>query len=174
MATKDNSSTNSNLDLKKLADLIKDIRVAMLTTVDPDGNVRTRPMASQAIDFDGSLWFFTGRHTGKVQSIESYQQVNIAYASPTDSKFVSIMGWAEVINDPIKAAELWNPVYRAWFPNGLEDPELTLIKVHVEEAEYWDSPNGKMVQLIGMAKAALTGEPYRASQDEHGKVELPH
>jgi len=68
--------------------------------------------------------------------------------------------------------ELWNPVYKAWFPKGLEDPNIGLMKVNVTDAEYWDTPSGKMVQLIGFVKALATGKRYEASEDEHGKVKV--
>ena len=51
--------TSSN-DIKKLGELIKDIRIAMLTTVDEDGSLRSRPMATQDAEFDGVLWFMVG------------------------------------------------------------------------------------------------------------------
>jgi hypothetical protein len=68
--------------------------------------------------------------------------------------------------------ELWNPMYKAWFPKGLEDPEIALLKIHVTEAEYWDPPNGKMVQLAGFVKAVATGKPYKAGEDEHAKIDF--
>src|SRR3954462_15211660 len=89
---------------------------------------------------------------------------------PDDQQFVSVNGRAQLIRDRAKIEQLWNPIYKAWFPNGLDDPELALIKVNVEGAEYWDTPNGKMVQLIGFVKSIATGKPYGASQDEHDKI----
>jgi general stress protein 26 len=77
-----------------------------------------------------------------------------------------------LIRDREKAKELWNPILKAWFPEGLEDPNLALLKVSVEKAEYWDTPSGKMVQAIGFVKALATGKRYEADQGEHSKVEL--
>jgi general stress protein 26 len=159
-------------EIKKLAELIKDVKIAMLTTVDQDSSLRSRPMATQNTPFDGDLWFFTDGRSSKIDEVQSEERVNISYANPDDSRYVSVSGTARVIRDQKKAKELWNPIYKAWFPEGLEDPNLALLKVSVEKAEYWDTPSGKMVQAIGIVKALATGKRYEAGQGEHSKVEL--
>lgn len=164
---------DSHVDaIKKLDSMIKDVKFAMLTTVAEDGSLRSRPMATQKQEFDGDLWFFTRADSDKVHQAQQENHVNVAYANPDDQQYLSVSGRAELIRDKAKIEELWNPIYKAWFPQGLEDPELALLKVKVEGAEYWDTPNGKMVQLIGFVKAVVTGEPYKASKDEHDKVRL--
>jgi general stress protein 26 len=159
-------------NVRKLAELIKDIRVAMLTTVENDGTLHSRPMATQEAEFDGSLWFFTWRETAKVHDIEHDQHVNLAYASPSDERYVSVSGRARLVNDPAKAKELWSPLLKAWFPKGLDDPNLGLLRVDVEKAEYWDAPSSKLVQLIGFAKAIATGKAYAGEGAEHDKIKL--
>lgn len=156
--------------IQKLAGLIKDIKFAMLTTVHEDGTLHSRPMATQQQEFDGDLWFFTKADSSKVEDAKRERRVNVSYASPDDQRYLSVSGTAEIVRDRVKMKELWNPIYKAWFPQGLEDPEIALLKVNVEGAEYWDTPSGKMVQLIGYMKAMITGEPYKASKDEHDKV----
>jgi len=141
----------------KLAKVMKGIRIAMLTTSDPDGQLRTRPMAAQSTDFDGNLWFLTKKGSGKVSSIENHQQVNLAYVNPADERYVSVMGTATVVDDRKKIKELWTPMMRAWFPYGEDDPTITLIKVTVEAAEIWDAPAGRILELISLAKSALRG-----------------
>lgn len=159
-------------DIKKLGDLIKGVRIAMLTTVDSDGSLRSRPMATQQVEFDGDLWFFTDGRSEKIDEVQSDRQVNVSYSNPDDSRYVSVSGAARVIRDRNKAKELWNPIYKAWFPGGLEDPNLALLKVDVDKAEYWDTPSGKMVQAIGFVKALATGQKYEPGKGEHDKVEL--
>jgi general stress protein 26 len=158
--------------IKKLNGLIKDNKFAMLTTVHDDGSLHSRPMATQQQEFEGDLWFFTKADSEKVRDASRDEHVNVSYASPDNQQYVSINGTAELVRDRAKIEELWNPIYKAWFPKGLDDPELALMKVNVLGAEYWDTPSSKMVQLIGFAKAALTGQPYKASKDEHDKVKL--
>jgi general stress protein 26 len=162
--------TDRDLAIQKLGELIRDIEVAMLTTVDRDGSLRGRPMATQTTDFDGELWFFTQASSPKVGEVQREEQVNVAFAEPEKQHYVSLSGRARIVRDRKKAEELWSPVLKAWFPKGLDDPDLALLRVMVDKAEYWDAPSSTMVHLIGMAKALATGEPYRPGVNE--KVDL--
>ncbi len=152
--------------IAKLGAMVKGIKFAMMTTVDPDGSLASRPMACQETDFDGDMWFFTQKTSGKILSLMKDQHVNLGYASLTEHRYVSVSGRAELVEDPQKAKELWSPFYRAWFPKGLEDPNLILIRVRVETAEYWNSPSSMVVQLVGFAKAVLTGQPQDSGDHE--------
>jgi general stress protein 26 len=146
--------------------------MVMLSTLDEDGTIHSRPMGTQEIDEDGNMWFFTSSESGKVASIEAHPQVNLSYAEPKSGTYVSVVGEAQVTHDPAKARELWNPMMKAWFPEGVNEPDLVLLKVAIQSAEYWDAPQGKMVQMVGIAKAALSGKPFQAKKGEHGKVIL--
>ncbi|HEY2456583.1 MAG TPA: pyridoxamine 5'-phosphate oxidase family protein [Candidatus Acidoferrum sp.] len=169
-----NSAQNMTREqmVSKVGELIKDIKMAMLTTEAEDGLLHSRPMATQQTDFDGTLWFFTGLSTGKVNELEWNPEVNLSYAQPSDSKFVSISGNGEIVRDRAKMEELWNDIYKAWFPQGLEDQELCLLKVEVSSAEYWEAPSGKMVQIFGYLKALATGERSQAEGSEHGTIDI--
>jgi general stress protein 26 len=156
--------------IDKLADLIKDIKFAMLTTVDTEGVLRSRPMATQRTKFDGHLWFFTAERSPKVDQVKRDEHVNLAYADPDNNRYVSVSGTAMVVRDRAKAEELWNPAYKAWFPDGLEDPDLALLRVDVHSAEYWDSPSSPVVHAIGFVKALATGERYEGGENK--KVQL--
>lgn len=152
-----------------LHSLIKHIGFAMMTTVTSDGTLRSRPMASRFDDeskFDGTLWFFSHDQEPKIHEILENPQINLAYADPSRNDYVSISGSATLVKDKAKARELWNPFYKAWFPEGLDDPHLGLIRVDVSQAEYWDSPNSKMVQLAGFVKALVTGKEARGGENE--------
>ena len=164
-------TTNRGEQLRKLTDLIKEIDFAMLTTVEPDGSLRSRPMSNNGdVEFDGDLWFFTKASTPKVEEIEREQQVNVSFARPDRQQYVSVSGRARLVRDRAKIEELWNPVYRAWFPDGLGDPDLALIKVTAEKAEYWDGNSSVVAHLVGLVKAAATGASYQAGENE--KVDL--
>ncbi|HRO66910.1 MAG TPA: pyridoxamine 5'-phosphate oxidase family protein [Pseudobdellovibrionaceae bacterium] len=160
------------LAFEKLSEMVREIKVAMLTTIDSEGLFRSRPMMAQEIDLDGTLWFFSARESGKVHSIEDQPHINLAYSSPDTSRYVSVSGMAEVVDDPARKKELWSPMYRAWFPRGVEDPDLVLVKVRVEAAEYWDASSSRLVTLIGAAKAALTGRRPPHDEALHAKIEL--
>ena len=152
-------ATPHHEDVEKLAKLIKGIKIAMLTTMTAEQALRSRPMYTQQTPFDGALWFFVQADTGVVKEITGNEQVNVSYADPSDNRYVSVSGRAAVTRNREKAAELWNEINRAWFPKGLDDPNLALLRVDVIDAEYWDAPNGKVVQLAGFVKAMITGRP---------------
>jgi general stress protein 26 len=152
--------------VQKLARMIKGIRFAMLCTAMPEGLLRSRPMATQQAEFDGDLWFFCDADSAKVYEVRQENHVNLSYADPDDNRYVSVSGRASVVRDPAKARELWSPVHKAWFPNGPDDPSLALLKVEVDQAEYWDAPGSKMTQIIGFAKAVITGHRYIPGENE--------
>jgi general stress protein 26 len=156
--------------VRKLAELIEGIEVAMRTTVDESGALRSRPMMTQQVGFDGDLWFFTKASDPKVGEIEREHSVNVSYSNPDKQHYVSMSGKARLVRDRAKIEELWNPAYKAWFPEGLDDPEVALLEVTVEQAEYWDTPTSTVVHLVGLAKALVTGETYRPGENE--KVDL--
>lgn len=157
-------------DLQKLATIIKDIKFTMMTTISHDGSIYSRPMGTQKIsveDFDGKLCFFSKKNSPKVQSIQEDQHVNLAYANPETQQYVSVAGIANVTTDRATLEKYWNPLYLAWFPEGLNDPEISLIEVQVQTAEIWDAPPSKVVQLVGFLKGAITGRPYEKSHQTH-------
>lgn len=122
--------------IKKLGELIHDIKFAMLTSTHADGSLHSRPMATQQMEFDGNLWFFTGLNSEKVRELESNPEVNLSYSAPDDQRYVSVSGRADVSRDREKMKELWNPLLKAWFPGGLDDPDICLLHVDVTHAEY--------------------------------------
>ena len=158
----------------RLSELIKDIHIAMLTTVTGDGTIRSRPMGTQQVDLiNGALWFFASSESPKTDEILHHQQVNLSYASIDKQRYVSVSGRAHVLRDKNKTRELWKPAAKIWFQQGVDDPTLVLLRVDVVAAEYWDSPSSKMVQLYGMAKFALTGKTSKAL-GENVHVDIQH
>ncbi len=135
----------------RLNELIRGVEFAMLTTVRPNGNLHSCPMASQGVDSDGVLWFLSDNNTQKVQAIKSNPRVNLAYSDSLTQRYVSVTGRSELVRDHVKAKQLWNSLYQNWFPKGLEDPELILLKVHILDVEYWDGSAGRMLHLTGFA-----------------------
>ena len=163
-----NNEQNDNL--QKLIDKIKDIDIAMMTTADDDGSLRSRPMRNMQIKEDGIIWFFTGYESAKSHELKNDSHVNLSYADPSNNLYVSVSGRASLSRDKAKIDELWNPAMKAWFPEGKDDPNVGLIKVTIDKAEYWDSPNSAVVHLYGVVKAAITGEP--AHPGENKKINL--
>jgi general stress protein 26 len=170
LPTAEASSQNHPADaLKKLSELIRDIRVAMLTTLTPSGLLHSRPMVTQVGSADGCLWFFTADDSPKTDEITQVHQVSVTYSDPTNQRYVVITGRARVVHDKSKARELWHPMVETWFPAGLDDPTLALLEVTPDTAEYWDAPSGALVRLLDVAKSAAR-LPHPEAMGDHGKI----
>lgn len=155
----------------KLYDMIKDVRVAMMTSIEPDGSLHSRPMYNHTVDDQGDLWFFSRARDPKIGELKKDGQINLAYADTSNQNYVSVSGRAEIVQDKAKVKELWTEGLKTWFPNGPDDPNIALIRVHPSGGEYWDSPSRTVMQLFGYAKAKLTGETPENLADQK-KVSL--
>ena len=135
-------------ELAKLASLVRQMKVAMLTTIEPDGSLRSRPLETLEIDAEGRLWFFTHASSPKSAEIEAHDhQVNLSYADPRDEDYASISGTARLVRDAEKMRTLWDSPLQAWFPRGLDDPDLALLEVRIDKAEYWDTPRNENAKV---------------------------
>jgi general stress protein 26 len=155
--------------LEKIRDLIKHIRICMMTTAAPDGSIDARPMATQLPEhFDGTLWFLTRNESGKVQEIAQDSHVSLLYADTGDAKYVTVKGRATISHDRAKIHELWNSMYRAWFPEGKDDPAIAVLAVKVTEVQYWEASGSRLVRGVKYLAAAATGG--KVDVGETGKV----
>jgi general stress protein 26 len=152
-------------EAQKLWSLIKSAKFAMLVT-DDGGQLRGRPMAASQDGFDGTLWFFTRASSHKVAEVQSDSRVCVTYAEPSSQDYVSFSGKATLVRDQAEIDRRWNVMLKAWFPNGKDDPDVALLRVDVEQAEYWDSPNSKVVQAYGYLKATLTGQTPQVGESQ--------
>ena len=160
-----------NQNIGRLIEMIKDVRICMLITNEKNAeNLSGRPMSISKIDDDGSMWFFTKASSYKVEEIEESKKVSIAITNESSNNYLMIHGSATLVNDKIKMKELYSSILKAWFPLGLDDPDMTLIKVTPNEVNYWDSSSSKMVVLFNIIKAIVTGKEY--AEGEHGKINL--
>ena len=158
-------------DIAKLAELISDIRVAMLTTFPRGRKPHSRPMYTQALDsqhFDGSLWFMTDAESLKVAELETNPEVLITYAAPNKNRFVVVTGEARAERNPEKARELWNIHAKGWYPDGPDDPNLALIRVQASSAEYWDGPSNTSY-LLNLFTAVVRGTRVQTT-GKHGTL----
>lgn len=120
---------------------VQGIWLAQLTTRSLNGGLRGRPMATQQVEFDGDLWFFTDDRSGKVKDIGSSPDVHLSYAHPDGTLWIDLSGQAEVVRDPAKKKELWFNGLEAYFPEGVDDPHLVLIRVAPTQGESWQGPD---------------------------------
>ena len=155
--------TTTTSERETLWDLIKDIKFGMLTHRHANGELHSHPLTTQnkSLDEGSKLYFFISRTSELAQRILQDGNVNVSYANPGDGGYVSVSGSAAIVDDMAKNEELFTAKVKVWFPAGVTDPDLALLVVSVGHAEYWDVTDSKMVQLVKMAKAAVTGEPLK-------------
>ncbi len=150
---------------QKLWSMIEDIGTGMLTTED-GGKLRARPMRPAQSEFTGELWFFTSEKSHKVDEVKSEHHVGLTFANPSKEDYVSLSGRATIVKDRALIESHWSEPMRTWFPKGIDDPDVALLKVTVDAAEYWDAPNSMMIHAYGYLKARLTGEAPQPGGNE--------
>ena len=156
--------------IKKFKDLVEDVSVCMFTTQDDGSKLFSRPMTTVKVDDEGNAWFFTNEYSEKINEVSKDNSVYLIYSHPGKNVFVSVKGTCTIILDKKTINELWNPLLKAWYPGGIDDPKLCLIKVVTDEAYYWNSSSSKMVIYFKMLKAIANREQYK--QAETGKLSL--
>lgn len=159
-------SNKRHRDIEKLKDVIDGLDTAMLTTVSAQGRLVSRPLRMQEMDEDGAMWFVTDCHSHKIDEIKASPQVNLCFCAPSDNTFVSVSGKATVLFDKARLQELWSPAMTIFYPDGIDEPKLCLLRVELEGAEYWDSPGGVVGNALYLAMAAVTGEAGALSENE--------
>lgn len=153
-------------NIQKLRGLVKGLHVAMLTTHALDGRLLSRPLGTQEIEFDGDLWFATRLDSEKVREIEADPRVNVAYASKDNGTYVSIAGHASVTRDRATIDSHWSPGMGIFFEGGKDDPNLCLIRVQAQSAEYWDGPGSIAGKALYLLLTAVTRDPGNLTDNQ--------
>ena len=154
-----------NAEQRELWERIEKVRPAMMTTAESDGSFRSRPMWTQGDEFQGSLWFFVSDDGPLARELERNPRVGLSYAAPDEDLYVSVSGRAALVHDRGKADELWNTFAQAWFPGGVDDPHLGLLRVDVEQAQYWEDKKPKVLQFAEILVGAVTGHLPRSGDE---------
>lgn len=155
---------------QKVRELVEKVKVCMFVTQNEDGALHSRPMQTNEMDDAGNIWFFTNAFSDKVDEFRDHRPVNLAYAHRGDDDYVSVSGKAYLIRDRSKLEEKWNPILKAWFPDGLETEGIALVKVKPDTAEYWDAQDNKLIQGVKILKAIVTGTQHDSG--DHGRVNM--
>lgn len=159
--------TADTAELTKLNELLKGFRFAMVTTRTAEGKLVAHPLTVQETEFDGDLWFVISRKASAVEHIRLDPTVGVSFSS--NDSWLSLSGTAHVVEDDAKLREQWNAGLEAWFPEGPEDPDIVLLKVDADSAEYWDSPGGRVASLVAFVKHKVTGDRM---EGENEKIDL--
>ena len=159
-------------DLSQLFEKIKEVRMAMLTTTDEHGSLHSRPMATIEPGKEEALYFLTDANSAKVYEVKKDSQVNLSYSDAGSNVYVSVSGKANAYRDQSKIDELWSEPMRGWFPGGKDDPNINILKVTIDKAEYWDSPSSLLSRAYAYVRAVVTGEPSKDDDvNQHAQVQ---
>jgi general stress protein 26 len=159
--------------IAKVRELLSSFRTAMFVTRGLErAELHMRPLAVQGDSsvFGGTLWFLVDDRSRKVQEIQHDASVSLVFQNDADGRYLQLDGTAAVVSDRSKLRELFTPIARTWFPQGLDDPHLTLIRFDATGGAFWDSPGGMLQVLAGFTKAVVTGMPGKSGRA--GTVDL--
>ncbi len=169
-------SNIENLDKKegilKLQKLVEEVKFCFFCTNlnKESASNSTTIMTAQKVDDDGNIWFFSGIDSDKNRDIKSNNNIQLYFSSPENNAYLSANCEAEIVLNKLKMEELWNPILKIWFKNGVDDSNISLIKANVKSAYYWDNEGGKMVNFIKMIKLLITGNEYVEAKE--GKIKI--
>jgi len=163
---------NDDETSRKLHDLLHGFSTAMLIT-HAGGGLRARPMAIASLTESCELWFITGSDSAKAHEVEQDTRVHVV-CQEDHSAYVALEGRAELSSDRKRIADVWRPAFRVWFPEGMGDPDIVLIHVIPERAEFWDNTGiNKLAYVWELARALATGKPPQVKEgQQHAVVTL--
>jgi general stress protein 26 len=156
--------------VEKLQELVKGAQVCMFMTQLQQLPLSCRPMSPVDTDDQGYLWFFSDKNSDKNAHIVINPDVQLCFTNMSASEFLSIHGRAEVITDREKFKEKWSPAVAIWFKDGVDDPNLSLIKVTPLHVHYWDTKHGKVAAMLKMAASLVTG--HTMDDGVEGKLQV--
>ncbi len=148
-----------NLNAQEAIDKLKELtddKVCMFCTHTGSFDIQGRPMSTSKTDKEGHLWFLSDKSAGQNKQIQAHNQVDLFYTN-SDNSYCAVKGKAEIHDDREKIDQLWTGMSKAWFPEGKDDPRISVIKVIPSEAFYWDSKSNRFVSFLKIATAAAMG-----------------
>ncbi|HXE77062.1 MAG TPA: pyridoxamine 5'-phosphate oxidase family protein [Rhodanobacter sp.] len=165
----------ANTDLHQLGELIAPLEVAMLTTRTADGSLVSRPLQTLKLDDNGELLFFTSIKSHKVDELTADPTVNLAYADPSEQCYVSVRGRARMDRDEDTIDELWSPGQKIFFPDGKDDANLMVLRIRVQDANYWEAAGNLVARAFDFARGMLDDKPSDLGGHGHlqGKAPAP-
>ncbi len=154
---------------KKIKELAEKIDLTMLATNLKSEPFHVVPMSTKEVDEAGNIWFLGNKNSDHNKNIEHENRAQLIYADKGNFEFMSVYGRATISTDRNRIKKLYGSGDDAWF-NGVDDPNITAIKIQPDDAHYWDTKNGKVLSLLKMAKGAITGK--EPDLGEHGDLKV--
>lgn len=145
---------------EKLKEMCTDIRICMFCTDLGNAPINTRPMSVQEVDEEGNIWFISSKSSNKNFEIREDNRVQLIFSDAGDSKYLSVFGYASIYRDKATIEKMWSPIAKAWFEEGKNDPDVSIIKVAPLDAYYWDTKDGKIISLLKIAASMATGKAH--------------
>jgi general stress protein 26 len=144
---------------KKIKELTEKSNTCFFCTKIASGQpLTTRPMSAQKVDEHGNFWFLSADDSHKNAEIQTDNRVHLLFQGSPHSDFLSIYGEATISKDKELIKELWEPILKTWFTEGIDDPRITAIKVEATEGYYWDNKHGNAIAFVKMAAGAVLGK----------------
>ena len=169
MTTIENLSKNEGVE--KLKKMVDDIKFCFFTTNSNNFDHKTATiMTAQAVDNDGSIWFFSRADSDRNKDIANHKNIQLYFSSPEKNSYVSVDCEAEIIFDKKKIMQLWDPLLKSWFKDGVDDNNISLIKAKTKNANYWDIEGGKMINFFKMISSTITGNNFIESKQGNIKI----
>ena len=144
--------------IEKMKELAESIDICMFCTNPGSIPFDTRPMSTQEVDEQGNFWFLSTRQSNKDQEIKQDDKVQLIYADRNNSHYLSVSGSASIYYDRDKIEKIWAPEAKAWFTEGKDDPDISVICVKAHEAYYWDTKHGQLVAFAKQIAGAVLGK----------------
>lgn len=145
--------------LTKIRELVSQAQTCFLcTSIQTNHRIEVRPMAVQQIDDHGRLWFLSASDSHQNKQLAHDPAVQLLFQGSAHSDFLTLYGRAAISRDEAKIKELWNPLLKTWFTEGMTDPRITTIAVTPSDGYYWDSKHNRAIQFAKMAIGAITGK----------------
>ena len=144
----------SAFERRRVRELIQRGGVAILMTIDEYGAQIGRPMLPLFLDNDPHIYFLTHQSSRKVTQVAARPQIALTIISA--HCYMVVAGSCSLSREPELIRRLWHPTYRAWFPDGKNDREATVLRVVVQRVDYWEPSRSQLVRLLQAVKAVVT------------------
>ena len=156
----------------KMKELIESVNICMYCTMEQGSDMASRPMGTAKVEDNGTIWFFTTDHSGSAENANKSDEVCLNYAQDPKNTYLCVMGNPELSFDKAKMKELWTPILKTWFPQGLETPDIALVKVTPRSAHYWDGDISRLRLLFSFIKAQVTGQRPQGDEGDEGELHV--
>lgn len=149
--------------VEKIREIVKHGRYCLFGTALTSPPIAVRPMTVQNVDDAGALWFLSGRSTSTNQHLAANPGTQLFFANPEKQEFLTLDGTTTIHTDRASKEAHWTPFAKTWFNQGIDDPELTVLRFQPAAGYYWDTKHGKTASLLKMAAGMVIGKTLDGS-----------